>query len=116
MNHEPFPMQTTCTEQQAQKVVEILTGEDFLPKLLWRTPTKIHRERDKTTITRNREAERTSLSTVKAMQAMSLTQTLQTCTEAATKSIYTTITLQTIPLREHRLPTLQKGMRRSVSV
>ena len=45
-------MQMTCTEQQAQKVVEILTGKDFLPKLLWRTPTKIHRER-----TRRRQQE-----------------------------------------------------------
>ena len=28
------------TEQQTQQVAEIL---DFQPKLLWRTPTKIHR-------------------------------------------------------------------------
>ena len=44
VNREQFPMQMTCTEQQAQQVVEILAGEDFLPKVLWRTPTKIHRE------------------------------------------------------------------------
>ena len=45
-------MQMTCTEQQAQQVVEILAGEDFPPKLLWRTPTKIHREQ-----TRRRQQE-----------------------------------------------------------
>ena len=37
-------MQMTCTEQQAQQVAEILAGEGFPPKLLRRTPTKIHRE------------------------------------------------------------------------
>jgi len=55
VKHEQFPMQMTCTEQQAQQVVEILADEDFPPKLLWRKPTKIHRER-----TRRRQQETAS--------------------------------------------------------
>ena len=43
VNHEQFPTQMTCTKQQAQHVLEIFAGEDFPPKLLWRTQTKIHR-------------------------------------------------------------------------
>ena len=50
--YEQFPMQMTCTEQQAQQVAEILAGEGFPPKLLWRTQTKIYRQR-----TRRRQKE-----------------------------------------------------------
>ena len=67
------------TESRHNKWLEILAGEDFLLKLLWRTPTKIHRKRieeDK------REAERTSLSIAKATSS---TQRPQTCTEVVTK-------------------------------
>ena len=41
VNHEQFPIQMT-QDNKHNKWLEIL---DFQPKLLWRTPTKIHRER-----------------------------------------------------------------------
>ena len=44
MNHEQFPMQMTQNSKH-NKWLEMLAGKDFPPKLLWRTPTKIHRER-----------------------------------------------------------------------
>ena len=46
VNHKQFPMQMTQNSKR-NKWLEILAGEDFPPKLLWRTPTKIHRERRK---------------------------------------------------------------------
>ena len=52
------------TEQQAQQVAEIL---HFQPRLLWRTPTKIHHERRRRRPQEAaRKAQRTSLSTAKA--------------------------------------------------
>ena len=97
------------------KWLEILAGEDFPLKLLWRTPSKIHRKRieeDK------REAERTSLSIAKATSS---TQRPQTCTEASAK--YYIITLQarltaseTDEETKHRLGTLRKATRRSGNV
>ena len=59
---------------------------------------------EKTTTTRNREAERKSLSTAKATSS---TQRPQTCTEAA-KKYYNYTTNETDEEREHRLPMLQK--------
>ena len=44
VNHEQFPMQMTQNSKH-NKWLEILAGEDFPPKLLWRTPTKIHRSK-----------------------------------------------------------------------
>ena len=35
------------TGREAPQIAGNLAGEDFLPKLLWRMPTKIHRERRK---------------------------------------------------------------------
>ena len=46
VNHKQFPMQMTQNSKR-NKWLEILAGEDFPPKLLWRTPTKIHLERRK---------------------------------------------------------------------
>ena len=43
-DQEQFAMQMTQNSKH-NKWLEILAGEDFPPKLLWRTPTKIHRER-----------------------------------------------------------------------
>ena len=65
------------------KWLEILAGEDFPPKLLWRTPTKNHRERIEED---HREEQGTSLRTTKSTLS---TQRSQTCTEAATKYNYT---------------------------
>ena len=39
-----IPMQMTQNSKH-NKWLEMLAGKDFPPKLLWRTPTKIHRER-----------------------------------------------------------------------
>ena len=44
MNHEQFPTQMTQNSKH-NKWLEMLAGKDFTPKLLWRTPTKIHWER-----------------------------------------------------------------------
>ena len=109
-----FPCKLT-QKSKHNKWLEILAGEDFPLKLLWRTPAKIHRKRieeDK------REAERTSLSIAKATSS---TQRPQTCTEASAK--YYIITLQarltaseTDEERKHRLRTLQKATRRSGNV
>ena len=63
VNHEQFTIQMTQNNKH-KKWLEIL---DFQTKLLWRTPTKIHRERRRR---RQQEAahkaQRTSLSTAKA--------------------------------------------------
>ena len=68
------------TEQQTQQVAEIL---HYQPRLLWRTPTKIHNERRRRRQQEAaRKAQRTSLSTAKATSS---TQRPQTCPEAATK-------------------------------
>ena len=109
-----FPCKLT-QKSKHNKWLEILAGEDFPLKLLWRTPAKIHRKRieeDK------REAERTSLSIAKATSS---TQRPQTCTEASAK--YYIITLQarltaseTDEERKHRLQTLRKATRRSGNV
>ena len=80
-----FPCRLT-QKSKHNKWLEILTGEDFPLKLLWRTPTKIHRRRIEEG---KREAERTSLSIAKATSS---TQRPQTCTEASAK--YYIITLQ----------------------
>ena len=62
------------------KWLEIL---DFQAKLLWRTPTKIHRkQRRRWQQEAPPKAQRTSLSTAKATSS---TQRPQTCTESATK-------------------------------
>ena len=89
------------TEQQAQQLAWN-SRRRRLPKL-WRTLTKIRET------PRNREAERTSLSTAKATP---LTQRPQACTEAA-KKYYNYTANETDEEREHRLPTLQKVFRRS---
>ena len=109
-----FPCRLT-QKSKHNKWLEILTGEDFPLKLLWRTPTKIHRRRIEEG---KREAERTSLSIAKATSS---TQRPQTCTEASAK--YYIITLQarltaseTDEERKHRLRTLQKATRRSGNV
>ena len=79
VNHEQFPSQMTQNNKH-NKWLEIL---DFQPKLLRRTPSKIHRERRRPLQQEaTRKAERTSLSTAKATLS---TQWPQTCTEAATK-------------------------------
>ena len=87
VNHEQFPVQMT-QDNKHNKWYEIL---DFQPKLLQRTPTKIHRERrrrrhQETT----RKAQRTSpgaqlLASLSTAKATSLSQWPQTCAEAATK-------------------------------
>ena len=86
------------------KWLEIL---DFQPKLLWGTPTKIHREQRRR---QQHEAppkrQRTSFSTAKATSS---TQRPKTCTESATK-YYNYTTNGADEEREHRLPTLQKAM------
>ena len=105
VNHEQFPMQMTQNSKH-NKWLEILAGEDFPPKLLWRTPTKIHRERIEED---HREEQGTSLRTAKATLS---TERSQTCTEAATKC-YNYTANETDEEREHRLPTLQKATRRS---
>ena len=60
VNHEQFPIQMT-QDNKHNKWLEIL---DFQPKLLWRTPPKIHRERRRRRQQEAaRKAQRTSLST-----------------------------------------------------
>ena len=89
------------------KWLEILDGEDFPPRLLWRTPTKtFHRQQIEE---ENREARGTSLKTAKVTSS---TQRPETCTEATTK-YYNYTASETDEEREHRLPTLQKATRRS---
>ena len=79
VNHKQFPIQMT-QDNKHNKWLEIL---DFQPKLLWRRPTKILRERRRRRQQEAaRKARRTLLSTVKATSS---TQRPQTCTEAATK-------------------------------
>ena len=79
VNHEQSSIQMTQNTKH-NKWLKIL---DFQAKLLWRTPTKIHRQRRKW---RQQEApckaQRTSFSTAKATSS---TLRPQTCTEAATK-------------------------------
>ena len=91
------------TEQQANKWLEILAGENLPPKVFWRfIGGRIEED--------NREAERTSLSRAKATSS---TQRPQTCKEAATR-YYNYIVNETDGEREHRLPKLQlKSDRRS---
>ena len=45
-NHEQFPTHMTQNNKR-NKWLEIFFGKDFPPKLLWRTPTKIHCERSR---------------------------------------------------------------------
>ena len=72
MGHFVFPGKFTIGESRATSVQMtqnskpktlhgILAGEDFPSKLLWRTPTKIHRERKRRRQQGNGEAERASL-------------------------------------------------------
>ena len=95
------------TEQlnKHNKWVEIF---DFQPKLLWRTPTKIHRERRRRRQQEAaREAQKTSLNST--AKATSSTERPQTCTEAVTK--YCNYTANGADEeREHRVATLQKAM------
>ena len=106
VNHEQFPIQMTQNNKH-NKWLEIL---DFQPKLLWRTPTKIIRQRRRRQHQEPvRKAQRASLSTAKATSS---TQRPQTCTEAATK-YYNYTANGGDEEREHRLPTLQKAMGRS---
>ena len=106
VNHEQFPIQMTQNNKH-NKWLEIL---DFHPKLLWRRPTKIHREqRRRRQQEAVRKAQRTSLSTAKATSS---TQRPQTCTKAATK-YYNYTANGADEERKHRLPTLQKAMGRS---
>ena len=105
VNHEQFPIQMTQNSKH-NKWLEIF---DFQPKLLWRTPTKVHRERGRRRQQAARKAQRTSLITAKATPS---TQRPQTCIKAATKD-YNYIANGADEGREHRLPTLQKAMGRS---
>ena len=87
VNHEQFPVQMT-QDNKHNKWYEIL---DFQPKLLQRTPTKIHRERRRRRQQETpRKAQRASpgaqlLTSLSTAKATSLTQWSQTCAEAATK-------------------------------
>ena len=99
VNHKQSPIQMTQNNKH-NKWPEILV---FQPKLLRRTPTKIHRERRRR---RQQEAvrktQRTSLSIAKAVSS---TQRPQTCTEAATK-YYNYTANGAHEEREHRPATL----------
>ena len=80
VNLEQFPIQMTQNNKH-YKWLEIL---DFQPKLLCRTPTKIHRERRRRRQQEAaREAQKTSLNST--AKATSSTERPQTCTEAVTK-------------------------------
>ena len=92
VNHEQFPMQMT----QNNKWQKILAGKDFPTKLVWRTPTKIHRER------RRKQEAAKLLSTAKATSSK---QRPQTCTEAASK-YYNYTSNEADVERKNRLPTL----------
>ena len=62
VNHEQSPIQMTQNNKH-NKWLEIL---DFHPKILWRTPTKIHRERRRRRQQKAAcKAQRTSLDTTK---------------------------------------------------
>ena len=98
------------TEQQPQQVAGNPCRWRFLkilPKLLWRTSTKIHRERVEED---SREAERTWLSTAKATSSI---QRPQKCTWEAVTKYYNYTASETDEERKNRLPTLQKVTRRS---
>ena len=53
VNHEQFPIQMTQTCKHSA-CLQILAGEDFPLKLLWRTPIKVHQRLDRRQ-PRNRE-------------------------------------------------------------
>ena len=53
VNHEQFPIQMTQTCKHSE-CLQILAGEDFPLKLLWRTPIKVHQRADRSQ-PRNRE-------------------------------------------------------------
>ena len=107
VNLEQFPIQMTQNNKH-YKWLEIL---DFQPKLLCRTPTKIHCERRRRRQQEAaREAQKTSLNST--AKATSSTERPQTCTEAVTK--YCNYTANGADEeREHRLTMLQKAIRRS---
>ena len=106
VNHEQFPIHMTQSSKH-NKWLEIF---NFQPKLLWRMPTKIHRERGRRQQQEAaHKAQRASLSTAKATSS---TQRPQTCTETMTKC-YNYTANGADEEREHRLPTLQKAMGRS---
>ena len=107
VNREQFPMQMT-QNNKPNKWLEILDGKDFPPKLLWRTPTKIYRERRRR---REQEAAKQREHWLSTAKATSLTQRPQICTEAATK-YYNYTANEADEETEHRLPTVQKPMRR----
>ena len=97
-----IPIQMTQNDKH-NKWLEIL---HFQPRLLWRTPTKIHHERRRRWQQEAaRKAQRISLSTAKATSS---TQRPQTCTEVATK-YYNYTANGADEEREHRPPTLQKA-------
>ena len=103
-----FSTQMTQNSKQ-NKWLEILAGEDFLSKTpLENADQNSSRAETKTTTTRITRM--TSLSTAKETSS---TQRPQTCTKVATNHNYTAN--ETGEEREHRLPTLQKPMRRSVN-
>ena len=81
VNREQFPMQMTQNNKH-NKWLEILAGKDFLPKLLWRTPTKIHRERRRR---REQEAAKQREHWLSTAKATSLTQRPQTCYRGSDK-------------------------------
>ena len=83
---------------------------NFQPKLLWRMPTKIHRERGRRQ--QQEAAQKAQTASLSTAKAMSSTQRPQTCTEATTK-YYNYTANGADEEREHRLPTLQKAMGRS---
>ena len=104
VNHEQFPIQMTQNNKH-NKWLEIL---DFQPKLLYRTPTKIHRERrSRRQQEAARKAQKTSLNSTD--KATSSTERPQTCTEAVTK-YYNYTGNGADEEREHGL---RKAMRRS---
>ena len=90
VNHEQFPMQMTQNSKH-NKWLEILAGEDFPPKLLWRTPTRIHRERIEED---HREEQGTSLRTAKATLS-----TQRSKKHVQRQRQNATITLQTRPMK-----------------
>ena len=120
MEHFVFPGKFTIGESRATSVQMtqnskrktlhgILAGEDFPSKLLWRTPTKIHRERKRRRQQGNGEAERASLAQRRQRRQHSDHNMYR---EAATK-YYNYTANETDEKRGHGLPTLQKAMRRS---
>ena len=109
MNHEQFPIEMTQNSKH-NKWLEMLADKDFPPKLLWRTPTKIHRERKRRR--QQKAAKQRDNRLFSTATATSSTQRPQTCIEVGTK-YYNYTANEANEDREHQLPTLQKAIRRS---